>query len=79
VKGGNKKPMLQVNIIFISTTVVILFRFILFWGWNFSLPDEEIMIIVFSLAVALRFGEDKGKKVRDLLNKLLKKSQITNE
>jgi len=49
---------------------VILFRYLLVWIWDFSAPDIEVMITILSLAIALRFGEDKGKKAKQLLKKL---------
>jgi hypothetical protein len=30
----------------------------------------EVMIVILSLAIGLRFGEDKGKKAKELLKKL---------
>jgi hypothetical protein len=38
--------------------------------WDFTAPDIEVMIAILSLAIALRFGEDKGKKAKELLNSL---------
>ena len=49
---------------------MILFRYILFWFWDFNAPDMDVMIAILSLAIALRFGEDKGKKAKEILTKL---------
>jgi len=62
--------MIQINLIFTFTLFVILYRYLLVWIWDFSAPDLEVMIVMFSLAVGLRFGEDKGKKAKELLMKL---------
>ncbi len=62
--------MIQVNLIFAFTLLVILFRYLLFWIWNFDAPDLEVMIAILSLAIGLRFGEEKGKKAKELLKKL---------
>jgi len=65
--------MIQVNLILTLTILVILFRYLLVWIWDFNSPDLEVMIAMFSLAIGLRFGEDKGKKAKELLIKLKKK------
>ena len=65
--------MIQVNLIFTFTILVILFRYVLFWIWDFTPPDLEVMIAILSLAIGLRFGEDKGKKAKELLKKLKEK------
>ena len=70
--------MLQINLICTLTTLVILFRYLLYWFWNYAAPDFEIMIIMFSLAVGLRFGEDKVKKAKELFMKLKKRFGYLN-
>ena len=65
--------MLQVNLIFVFTILVILFRYLLFWIWDINAPDLEVMITMLSLAIGLRFGEEKGKKAKEFLEKLKEK------
>ena len=65
--------MLQVNLIFTFTIFVILFRYMLVWIWGFEAPDMEVMIAIISLAIGLRFGEEKGKKAKEFLTKLKQK------
>jgi len=65
--------MIQVNLIFTFTLLVIFFRYILFWIWDFEAPDLEVMIAILSLAIGLRFGENKGKKAKELLKKFKEK------
>jgi len=65
--------MVQVNLIFTFTLLVIIFRYVLTWIWGFAAPDIEVMITMLTLAVFLKFGEEKGKKVKDLLDKLKKR------
>ncbi len=62
--------MLTVNLIFITTLFVILYRYLLVWIWGFIAPDIEVLIVMVSLATALRFGENKGEKLKEILNKL---------
>jgi hypothetical protein len=52
---------------------VVLFRYVLAWIWDFDLPDSDVVIVMISLAVGLKFGEDKGEKLKQLLIKLREK------
>ncbi|MFC2088415.1 hypothetical protein ACFLSX_02355 [Calditrichota bacterium] len=62
--------MLHINLILALTIAAILFRYVLAWIWDFDLPDSNMVIVMISLAVGLKFGEDKGKKLKELLFKL---------
>lgn len=65
--------MLHINLILFFTIIVVLFRYVLAWIWDFDLPDSDVVIVMISLAVGLKFGEDKGEKLKQLLIKLREK------
>jgi len=62
--------MFHINLILVLTIVIILFRYLIAWIWNFELPDSNVVIVMISLAVGLRLGEDKGKQLKELLIKV---------